>query len=341
MLKFFQHRWQAKLGSLIIAIIFYYYVQYTKTATKTFFIRVETPTIPNHLVFREEPPAFIKVEFSGPEELLAIDPSNFKLYMINTGPTAGLNKFRLELIPPPPPSLQIHLEYSEIEIQLDNKKRKTFPIQPIYDLPQNKKLYYWNFNPTSITVEGPESTINREFNLKLMPLKLSSNSSIFYGKVMFQQMPKFTKLVENQPFEVQLELRYYSEEEFQEKINQLPQGFKLFELEIPLNCKNNLGNLEIANEQKVKVFYISKYFLKADSFVAETFCHVEIDNNSSESIIPSNYIPDLPVVVKPKIEIQELEILKIEPLTVGLQFRIKKKIPMNQLEKGLQEHLIR
>lgn len=340
MLKFFQHRWQAKLGSLIIAIIFYYYVQYTKTATKTFFIRVETPTIPNHLVFREEPPAFIKVEFSGPEELLAIDPSNFKLYMINTGPTAGLNKFRLELIPPPPPSLQIHLEYSEIEIQLDNKKRKTFPIQPIYDLPQNKKLYYWNFNPTSITVEGPESTINREFNLKLIPLKLSANSSIFYGKVMFQQMPKFTKLVENQPFEVQLELRYYSEEEFQEKINQLPQGFNLFELEIPLNCKNNLGNLEIANEQKVKVFYISKYFLKADSFVAETFCPVEIDN-SSESIIPSNYIPDLPVVVKPKIEIQELEILKIEPLTVGLQFRIKKKIPMNQLEKGLQEHLIR
>ncbi|GIX42711.1 MAG: hypothetical protein KatS3mg129_2444 [Leptospiraceae bacterium] len=339
-IKFLKHRWQAKLGSLIVAILFYFYVQYAKTISKTFYIKVEPPVLPNHLIFKEEPPPFIKVEFSGPEELLEIDPSNFKLYMINTGPTAGPNKFRLELNPPPPPSIQAQIEKTEIEIQLDNKKRKALPLVLVYELPANKNLAYWNINPQAIIIEGPESIINSQYNIKLNPVKLSPTSSLFYDKVMIQALPKFTKLVENQPFEIQLELKYYSEEEFQSKLKDLPPGFYFFEEEIPISCKNNIGRLEVTNDPKIKVFYISKYYLTSTSFIAEVFCPVELDTTTN-SIKPSTYIPDLPVIVKTKYEVKELEIIKVEPLQIGLQFRIKKKIPMNQLEKGLQEHLIR
>jgi len=341
MIKFFKYRWKAKVGSLIVAIFFYFYVQYAKTITKTYYIKVEPPNIPQNLVLTKEIPSFVKVIFSGPGELLEIDPSNFRILLINPGPTTGLNKFKLELMPPPPSSIQYYFEKSELEILLDNKKRKLLPVRPIYELSKDKQVFYWNLSPPYIIIEGPENKVNNDlFDLKLMPVKLNPKSNLYYGKVMLQELPKFIKLSENQPFEIQLELKYYSEEEFKNKINQLPLGFNYFEEEVSVMCKNNIGRIEIANEPKVKISYISKYYLTSNAFTADVYCPVELDPNT-EIIKPSSFIKEIPVIVKTKFEINDMEILKIDPLLVDLEFKVKKKTPINQLEKGLQEHLIR
>ncbi len=339
-IKFIKKRWQAKLGSILIAIIFYFYVQYTKTITKTFYLKVEPPNLPNHLTYAEEPPAFIKVEFYGPEELMDIEKSNFKLLMVNTGPTSGKNRFRLELIPPPPSMIHVRLEPPEVEIVLDNKKRKYLPLIPQFDLPENKKVVYWKTNPISIMIEGPEKVITKMDRLKLNPVKLLPNSNLYYSRVMLQELPRFTKLVENQPFEIQLEIKYFSEKELQEKMSTISSDYYIFEEEIPVQCSNNLERLELENNPKIKLTYISRYYLTKNFFIAEVYCPVEW-NSILQVMEPNTYIPSLPVQLRFLNDIKELEILKLEPLTVDLQFRLKKKSPVNQLEKGLQEHLIR
>lgn len=339
-IKFFKTHWQAKIVSVIIAILFSYYVQYTKTIKKTFYIKVEPPVLPHYLTFSEELPAFIKVDFYGPEEIMNIEQTNFKLHLINTGPNPGKNKFRLDLIPPPPSGIQSVIEFPEIEIMVDTKKRKSLPLIPNYILEGNKKVAYWNFKPNSLTVEGPEKVFSKLDRIFLKRIVLPKNSNIFFDKVLLDELPKFVKLVENQPFEIPLEIKYFSEEELAEKKNSLSEEFKVFEEELEVNCKELPDKVELENFPKVKVTYISRIELNKNFFKAESFCPIEFNANL-QSIEPSTIISKLPVQVRLIQEIKDIEILKVDPILVDFQFKIRKKQFYNQKEKGLQEHLIR
>lgn len=338
--KFFTYKWQAKIGSLIIAILLYFYVQYTKTITKSFYIKVDTPVLPNNLIFSEELPTFVKVHFYGPQEIMDLNQDNFRVLMINTGPSPGKNKFKLELLPPPPYPIQFQLEPSELEILIDNKKRKALPIVPKYDIASKQDVHYINVNPSSIIIEGPEKLINRLDRLTLSSVILSEKSNLYYGKVLIQDIPKFTKIVENQPFEIQLEIKYFSEEEYQQKTTNLPAGYLTFNEEIPVSCSNPTGRIELANDVKVLITYISRRYLTKNLLKAEVFCPVEV-NSITQSIEPNTFISNLPVIIKNESEIKDFEILKVKPLFVDIEFRLKKQPIINQLQKGLQEHLIR
>ncbi|MCS7205102.1 MAG: hypothetical protein NZ853_05350 [Leptospiraceae bacterium] len=334
----FLNRWKAKVGSLLIATLFYFYVLYTKNITKTFYLKVEPPNLPVGLVFSEEPPTFVKVTFSGPQELMDIDRNSFSLYMINPGPGPGKNKFRLELYPPLPANLQANIEPAEVELLLDVKKKKYLPIVPKVEIPLNKKILYWNISPNSIEVEGPEKIINKTDRVYLSKIKLNENNTFFYDKISIGELPKFIKISENQPFEIQVEIRYASEEELKTKIEKLSSEYHFFEEELKLQCSNILDKLEL-KEVKVKVFYISKYYLTKDSMTAETFCPVEW-NPVLEIIEPGDFIPNLPIVIRTRSEFKEFEIIKMEPLSSDLNFTLRKKVLINQLERGLKEHLI-
>ncbi len=339
-INFFKYKWQAKLGSLIIAILLYFYVQYTKTITKSFYIKVDSPTLPNNLIFSEELPTFVKVHFYGPQEIINLNQDNFRVLMVNTGPSPGKNKFKLELIPPPPYPIQFQLEPSELEILIDNKRRKALPLIPKYELKSSKMVSYININPSSLIIEGPEKILNRLDRLTLSTINLNEKSNLYYGKVLIQDIPKFTKLVENQPFEIQLEVKYFSEEEFQQKITNLPVGYNIFEETLPINCSNSIGRLEFVNEVKVQITYISRFYLTKRILKAEVYCPVEL-NSITQQIEPSAFISGLPVIIKNESDIKDFEILKVKPLFVDIEFRLKKQPIINQLEKGLQEHLIR
>ncbi len=338
--KFLKTHWQAKIVSVIIAILFSYYVEYSKTIKKVFYIKVQPPSIPNYLIISEEIPAFMKVVFYGPEEIINIEQTSFTLLLINTGPGPGKNKFSLELMPPPPAGIQAIIEPPEIEILLDNKKKKTLPLIPNFTLPQpEKKIVYWNFNPVSLTVEGPEKIFTKLDRIYTRKINLSKNSNIFFDKILIDKLPNFVKLVENQPFEIPIEVKYLSNEEIQEKINSLPSEYKVYEEELDAQCNELPETLEIVNPQKVKISYISKYVLNKNFFRLEIFCPVEYNPNM-QTIEPSANLSDLPVQIRVSQELKNIEILKIDPLLVSFQFQVKRKPVINQKEKALQEHLI-
>ncbi|MFN3603483.1 MAG: hypothetical protein ACK4UJ_02100 [Leptonema sp. (in: bacteria)] len=340
-IKFFKTHWQAKIVSVVLAILFSFYVEYSKTIKKTFYIKVEPPNLPNHLVFSEEIPAFMKVDFYGAEDTINIEQTSFKLHLVNTGPGPGKNKFRLELIPPPPKSIQVQIEFPEIEILVDTKKRKALPLIPNLILQnESKKIVYWNFNPNFMVVEGPEKLFNTLDRIYLNKTILFKNSSIFFSKVLVSELPKFVKLVENQPFEIPLEVKYLSEAEMEEKVKNIPLEFQIFEEELEVFCTELPETLELETIPKVKVTYISRNLLNKNFLKAVAFCPVEYNINL-QIIEPSPIISKLPVQIHMVYDFKDFEILKMEPLFVDFQFKLKRKPFVNQQEKGLQEHIIR
>ncbi len=334
----FIYKWKVKLGSLMLAILFHYYVIYTKTVSKTFYISIEQPSIPNNLVFLEDPPSFMKVIFSGPEEIMDINQSNFKIRLINTSPTAGINTYKVELIPNPPSGIIAIPEKTEIEITLDRKRTKLLPVVPVVSLPENKKITYWELKPSEIKLEGPRKVFLGVDRISLLKVDLHNKNNIFFDKVLIGNLPKFVKVSENQPIEIQILLKFFSEEELQEKIKNLSTELQVFSEELDVLCSNPIDNLELEKIPKVTVTYIAKNKIPLQMFLAQVLCVVEY-NNTTKNIEPNSFIPSVPVNLKVNEIYKDIEILKVEPLTVDLNFKIKSAPPVKQIQKGLQEHL--
>lgn len=156
---------------------------------------------------------------------------------------------------------------------------------------------------------------------------------------MIDKLPNFVKLVENQPFEIPIEVKYLSDEEIQDKINTLPSEYKIYEEELEAQCNQLPESIEIINPPKVKISYISKYLLNRNFFRLEIFCPIEFNPNL-QAIEPTTNLSDLPVQIRTFQDVKNIEILKIDPVFVSFQFQIKRKPLINQKEKALQEHLI-
>ena len=116
--------WKAKLGSLIVAIIFFYYVQYTRNVTRVVHVKVDIPAVPEHLVLNSRIPSFVKVEFFGPQEVMDFNPANFKIILINPGPGPGENRYRLDMLPRPPEGIEARFDEG-MTVTLDRLAERT------------------------------------------------------------------------------------------------------------------------------------------------------------------------------------------------------------------------
>lgn len=325
--------WKAKLGSLVVAVLFFYYVQYTRNTTRAVHIRVETPVLPENLVVNSRIPSFVKVEFSGPREMMDFNPSNFKVALINPGPTPGDNRYRVELQPSPPDGIEVR-HVDNLPIVLDRRTQRTLPLVADYELAGSPGLRAGvvQISPETIRVVGPAQVLSTMDRVKLTHIEAVPSQGDFVARVRVDALPEFVALGTDQPYEAELRLRLIPQ-------GQQPTGDGLIERSLSVTCENAPPGLKLDESPSVRVLVRSPGRLPEGRLKAVSFCPVEVDS-VTRNIVPSARVTNVPVYIRDSLAQKDIEILDVSPQGVSLQFSLVQVRQPTQVQKGLEEHLI-
>lgn len=328
--------WKAKLGSLVVAIIFFYYVQYTKNVTRVVHVKVDPPIVPAGLVLNSRIPSFVKVEFSGPQDLMDFNPANFRMILVNPGPGPGENRYRLELIPRPPEGIEARFDEG-MTVTLDRLFERTLPLVGEFQLTvPDLHIGFITMQPPTIRVSGPASVLQEMDRVNLNPVRITTGNPEFTTRALVGTLPEFVRLADDQPYEIDVRVRlldssYDASEKPEEGI---------FLRELPVNCENPIPGLRLDESPVVKVFYRGAKNLPEGRLSALAFCPVFLDPDT-RNIFPSLRISEIPVYIKDGLMQKDVEILEVRPQVVNLQFSVQRIRQPTQVQKGMEEHLIR
>ena len=326
--------WKAKLGSLVVAIIFFYYVQYTRNITRIVHVKVDVPAIPETLVFNSRIPSFVKVEFFGPQEVMDFNPSNFRISLSNSSPGPGENRYRLDLVPKPPEGIEVRYD-SGITIKLDRFSKRTLPVVGDFQLisSSDTKLGAISLQPETVQVAGPAGVLDLMDRVHLNTVRISPAAAEYSTRIAISTLPEFVKLADGQPYEIDVRAKLLG--------NDIGEGTpNVFAKEMQVVCENTITNLRLDEPPTVKVLYRAESAVGEGRIVANVYCPVFLDP-INKSIQPSLRIAGIPVHVHDLLMQKDIEILDIFPSNVNLQFSMVRIRPPTQVQKGMEEHLIR
>ena len=335
---FFTRNWKVKLGSILIASMLFFYVQWTRNVTRVFHVRVERPKIPDELILSSRIPSFMDVQFHGPAEEMEFNASAFTINVYSPSkPIPGKNQYKAILIPDPPG--QIEAKYDkDLEVTLDRNLLRELPVDPNLDLATSADvgLGYVSTTPATIKVQGPHSIVAEMDRIPTRPVEIREARDIVQQKVLIADLPEFVSVAPNQELEVQVRARLLS------LTSQEMENETRLE-DVPVNCMNKLNDLtmKVLGKDTVDLRIRSEEPVNKSQFDVRVYCPAFFDPYN-RSIKPTFIIHDLPLTVTDRLNRPEVEILDILPARVTLQFErvVQRQRPENEIQQGLQEHLM-
>jgi hypothetical protein len=339
--------WKIKAGSLFIASLLFWYVQYSKTVTRVINIRIEKPDVPADMVMDSRIPVFMNVKMYGPRELMEFNVNEFRIILSNPSPEAGENLYRTQLSPDLPEG--INAVYNrELKVSLDKVAVRELPI--IADLNVNIKegfkAGYILTNPAVVRVKGPEKLLNTLERVRTERIMVNTSSSFFRTKALISDLPEFVAVESKQAHEVEVSARIIPEKLRTEAGTAIDQDLVFLD-DIPVKCRNDIRgiSMRVLSDRKVSAVILrsadsgSKPVVK-EQFTAEVFCPV-FYSTELKKILPWDTVMNMPVYLTDKSGRTDLVILDVEPAKLSLQFeRVIVQQPTG-IRQGLQEHLIR
>lgn len=329
-----RRNWQVKIGSLLVSLIVFAYVQYTRNITRTLNIRVEAPDIPANLVMSSRLPSFMNVEFYGPSEQLEINSSNFRIQLTSPSPSPGTNIYRAVLVPEPPPGIRASYD-NEIRLTLDRNLKRILPVVPVLDLTQttNTKIGYYEVQPATIELQGPHTVLSELDRVQTRPVVVKSDQSSY--RVLLSNLPEFVNLMPQQPFEVEIQTRLLELTDRPGQNEYLVDGVKV-------RCRNNPGELrmEVLGKQQLQVKVLATRPVTAGQLNATVYCPAFFDDVSN-TVKPSFMVQDLPVEIDDRLGRPDFEVVEVTPMHITVQFERIVARQRTEIEQGLEEHLMR
>ena len=307
-----------KLSSITLALLLFVYVTYTATVVRTVQVQVIEPQLPPQLVLLRKIPSFLNVKFYGTAEQMDFDISSFKIELENPNPVSGINLYIATLKPEPPPS--VHVSYAkELQLFIDRLLTRELSVIPRLklNLPPKYELGYVSINPRSIILRGPYEALSALTHVETEELRIqiAKNEDVVSRRVLITNLPDFVDFAPNQPFQVELSM------------NILPIAKNDYTIikNIPVSCYNELTGIEMQTPGKSTVdLYINQQDKasrrRRSKFRAYVFCPVFFDS-VSKSLQPSFVIQNQPVFSTDRRGSENIEVLKIEPSRVSLQFK--------------------
>jgi hypothetical protein len=173
--KIFEN-WQAKLGSILIAILFYLNLQTSKILVKTIEIPIEYPKLPQGMYYAKNLEKTFKIRVEGFKDIVnyrvqfmkvTIDPTELKVgeNTIEVKKIWGASSNKIKVTPLGGP----------INILIEQVGTKTIPVDVTFenDLPSNYYRPSYFIKPSSITLAGPKNLLDKvnKYNLGIISLK--------------------------------------------------------------------------------------------------------------------------------------------------------------------------
>lgn len=278
------------------------------------------------------------VQFYGPAEEMEFNASAFRITVFSPSkPIPGKNQYKAILIPDPPG--QIEAKYDkDLEVTLDRSLTRELPVDPALDLTATSDvgLGYVSTSPATIKVQGPHSIVAEMDRVPTREVKVDGSRDLVQQKVLISELPEFVAVAPNQELEVQVRTRLLSLTEKEDDKETVLE-------DLPVRCINQLPelNMKVQGNGTVDLRVRSNEPVNKNQFDVRVFCPAFFDPYN-RSIKPTFIIHDLPLLASDKLNRPEVEILDVIPARVTLQFEriVPRQRPENEVQQGLQEHLM-
>lgn len=329
-MKRWLHNWQLKLASIAAALALFAYVQYASNVTRTVNVRVEKPELPEGLVFAARAPSFIGVTLRGPREMLEFDASDFRVQLSNPLPEVGPVLFRARLTPDLPEGVRATYD-AEVELLVSRLLERELPIAArlVSELDAGLERGYVELRPPTIRVRGPYETVRGMTHILTEAFTLRGRASLYTARLPLSSLPEFVEVAPNQPFDAEV------------IVNVAPSGADDHTTVsgVPVRCWNDIRGIALAGPAPptVKIELNSAETFRADEFIAETFCPVFLDG---QEIRPSFLVQALPVRIVDRLNRAELQIVRVSPPAVDMQFERAAPRASPEAREGFEEHII-
>ena len=341
----FLHNWQLKLVSLLVSLMLFWYVQYSRTTTRVLNIRVDRPEVPANLVLSSRVPSFMQVKIYGPSEMIDFNVSDFKIVLENPRPAAGENTYRSVIQPELPEGIGAVYQ-REVTVNLDRLMIRKLPVVPNADInlaTGYRAGYMWT-NPATISISGPAAVVGEMERLYTEKIAVAGSLPFYSTKVLLSPLPDFVNLASGQPFDVEVNLNVIPE---QVELS-LGEESGLFQVtDIPIRCSNDVRGMtmHVLGDRKASILLTvqeetQRNRIKKDQFTATVYCPVYFDTETRE-ILPAPTIMNVPIRVEDRLGRSDIAIIDAEPQFVSVEFeKLVIKAP-SDIRRGFQEHLIR
>lgn len=338
------HNWRIKVGSLIVSLLLFWYVQDARIMTRIINVRVDRPELPDTLVVSSRIPSFMKVKIYGPREMMDFTASDFRIQLTNQRPGVGEILYVASIYPVLPEGLGAEYE-RKVPVILDREMKRTLPVTPVLDinLASGFRKGYTFVEPGALRVRGPAAIVSWLERIRTSQLVVSGSLPIFKRKVLINSLPEFVYLDQGEPPDVDIQ------------VNLLPDDLDpgtddTVEIvqNVPVVCNKHPAGISMSVDGKatVDVMVMAEdpdmlKHIKKDQFRAEVACPVYYDSDEKK-IKPSEKLLGLPVFVNYRGNTNNVIVLDVMPDRLTLKFE-KSAAPRKpyELRKALREHLIR
>ncbi|MDH4262509.1 MAG: CdaR family protein [Spirochaetia bacterium] len=310
--------WKAKLVSLLLAGIFWVYVQDLQFDSVNLSVPVEYIHLPNKLFWKVEPPRFVKLTVRGKKEDTKFPTSNLKAVVDLNEAKTGLHTYHILFDKNQIPDKVSVISFKDtIKIDFDRGIQKMVQVKPFIqgEVPAGYKIGRIIINPSKVIVEGAAEFLNNIRTVNTRPIIISDLKETFTFHTQISSENQF-KMINVSDLEVTVTV--YKQDTTNER---LVENIKIDILgkDPALNASLSTNTVkayvrgEVEDLKKIDPNQFHAYInLDGTRFIARTM-----------NILPFDYEPDILVNIKNLYKDNNIEILELIPATVSVRFSVK------------------
>jgi len=328
--------WQAKVGSVLLACIFYINLQNSKVLVKNINVPIEYPRLNGNLYYSKNNEKTFSIKVEGFKDLVNYHSQFMKVVIDPNELVVGENQYEVKKVWGVPSSgIKITLLGPKLNIGVDVLSSKTMPVDINFedDLPQGfiKSSYF--IKPTTITVSGPKTVVEKMSKFVLPSISLKDKTESFAKTVRLPEFQKGLGLVGNI-------------KEFQLRVNIIRDLSNIGDqiiVQLPVKCEYLDSALEAdLSVEEVSIKFSSTTKVNSIQIIqgiqASVPCNYTYDRKLKK-IVPNS----LPVLAKVRIvkspDLKNIEILGVMPEKINIQYKVKSELEEKEKEKDTPEEV--
>lgn len=333
-LNLFVSRWQAKIGSLVTALLLSWYVHDSRNAIRILQVRVEKPAVPERLVIASRIPSFLNVQVRGPKEQINFPANDLKILLTNPArPDVGETLYQARLSTELPPGMTAEYR-GEIPVTLDRESVRELPIVPMLEV-KSEILTPGHvvLDRTTVLVQGAAKVLAEMDRVHTQTMIIDGSERTVSRKLLLGDVGEFVQVAPGQRLDVNVTVRLRGRE---------PEEGETIIHKVPVRCVNEVNGVLFKVEGETVDVVVSgeKGVTQAD-LTARIFCPALIAIVDGRGKITSPLrVRQLPVRVEDRFHRPNLQITGVLPPRVNLILEQGQWRPPEELRQGFEEHFI-
>jgi YbbR domain-containing protein len=310
--------WKAKIVSILIALVFWVYVQELQYDTVNLSVPIDYIQQPENIFWKSEPPRFIKLVVRGKKEDIKFPTSNLKAIVDLSEARPGKHNYSVLFDKKQiPEKVSISSSTDKVIIDFDRGIQKILWIKAEIqgEVAEGFKLGRITVTPNRVQVKGPAQILNQIRSISTKPVIINDlkESATFHVPLTSENQFEIMN-----GSEVEVELTVYKQDTTNEKF--------IENIKIDILGKDPALNASLStNTVKVYIKGNADDLKKIDPSQFHAFINLDGTRfiQKTLNILPFDYEPDIIINIKNLVSDKKIEILELIPSTVSVRFSVK------------------